>query len=44
MKKLVLLLWILIFVGFFLGILFKGNNFVKERASILCLSCMGLEE
>jgi hypothetical protein len=44
MKKFIPLLWILMFISFFLGIMLGGNNFVKERAITLCLSCMGIEE
>jgi len=44
MKKIVLFLWILMFLGLFIGIVSKGNGFLKERASIICLSCMGLEK
>jgi len=44
MKKIIFFLWILIFICFFLGVILGGNNFIKERAGILCLSCMGLEE
>jgi len=32
------------FLGFFIGVVSKGNEFLKERASIICLSCMGLEK
>jgi len=44
MKKFIIFLWILMFIGFLLGIMSGGNNFLKERASIICLSCMGLEK
>jgi len=44
MKKIIPFLWVLMFISFFLGVMLGGNNFVKERAVTLCLSCMGLEE
>ncbi len=44
MKKFILFLWILTLIGFLLGIMLGGNVFIKERASTLCLSCMGLGE
>jgi len=42
-KIIPLLLWLLTFLTLSLGYL-KGSEFVQSRGSLLCLSCMGLEE
>ncbi|MCS7279019.1 MAG: hypothetical protein NZ530_03045 [Thermodesulfobacteriaceae bacterium] len=41
MKK---ILFLLFFLSLCLGILFSGYEFIHSRASIICISCMGLEE
>ncbi|WP_156874760.1 hypothetical protein [Thermodesulfobacterium hveragerdense] len=40
------ILFFLIFLGmlFFSGLKLNGYDFVYSRGSVLCLSCMGLEE
>jgi len=47
MKKfltgLIILFWIFSLLAIFFSFS-KGSSFVQSRGSILCLSCMGLEE
>ncbi len=38
------LLWMIAIGAIIIGLLNTGYQFVQSRGSILCLSCMGLEE
>ncbi|BAU22825.1 hypothetical protein THC_0430 [Caldimicrobium thiodismutans] len=42
-RSIPLILWIIALLTLFLGAS-QGFNFIQSRGSILCLSCMGLEE
>ncbi|MFN3505548.1 MAG: hypothetical protein ACK4Y7_05005 [Caldimicrobium sp.] len=47
MKKIITVIILFLWLFSFFSFIFfypKGSSFVKSRASVLCLSCMGLEE